>query len=213
MAGRKSKWRWWFCHTCALIEFHFTQIWIVNTTYTTALLEDIPLGNREHVVLNHHDRPPQHYRHDVYNLIENNFHGWWIGQEGPTHCLPWFRDLNTVNFFLWKHSMENVYLIPHPSYQRTQQAFCMLPRVLIMMGLDYVSELRPSTGLLFIPRVMCEHGVPWWWWCWLGITSDSSTRAFWQSYQQRHLGQIGGMDEGVRILPISRPPWNISRDL
>jgi hypothetical protein len=35
-----------------------------------------------------------------------------------------------------------------------------------------------------------------------GITPDSSTRADWQSYQQRHLEQIGGMDEGMRILHI-----------
>jgi hypothetical protein len=59
---------------------------------------------------------------------------------------------------------------------------------LIMMGWDYVSELRPPTGLLVIPQVICEHGEPWWWWCLLGITPDSSTRALWQSYQQRHLG-------------------------
>jgi hypothetical protein len=58
----------------------------------------------------------------------------------------------------------------------------------IMMGWDYVSELRPPTGLLFIPSVMCEHGEPWWWWCRLGITPNSSTRALWQSYQQRSLG-------------------------
>jgi hypothetical protein len=44
------------------------------------------------------------------------------------------------------------------------------------------------------------HGAPSWWW--LGITSDSSTRALWQSYQQRHLGQVEGMGKGVRILPI-----------
>jgi hypothetical protein len=29
---------------------------------------------------------------------------------------------------------------------------------LIMMELDYVSELRKPTGLLLIPRVMYEHG-------------------------------------------------------
>jgi hypothetical protein len=81
-----------------------------------------------------------------------------------------------------------------------------------MNGWDYVSELRPPTGLLFILRVICESGEPWWWWwCRLGITRDSSTRALWQSYQDRHLGQVGGMDEGVRILPISI--WNTSRDL
>jgi hypothetical protein len=82
----------------------------------------------------------------------------------------------------------------------------------IMMVWDYVSELRPSMGLLFIPRVMCERVQPWWWWwCRLGITPDLSTRALWQSYQQRHLGQVGGMDEGVRISPISI--WHNSRDL
>jgi hypothetical protein len=69
---------------------------------------------------------------------------------------------------------------------------------LIMMGWYYVSELRPPAGLLFIPRVICEYGEPWWW-CRLGITPDSSTRALCQSYQQR---QVGVMDEGVRIFPI-----------
>jgi hypothetical protein len=29
-----------------------------------------------------------------------------------------------------------------------------------------------------------------------GVTPDSYTRALLQSYQQRHLGQVGGMDEG-----------------
>jgi hypothetical protein len=33
--------------------------------------------------------------------------------------------------------------------------------------------------------------------------ADSPNRALCQSYQQRHLGQVGGMNEGVRILPIS----------
>jgi hypothetical protein len=36
-----------------------------------------------------------------------------------------------------------------------------------------------------------------------GETPDKSTRALWQSYQQRHLAQVKGMDEGIRILPIS----------
>jgi hypothetical protein len=37
------------------------------------------------------------------------------------------------------------------------------------------------------PRVICERGEPWWWWCRLGKPPDSSTRALWQSYQQIHL--------------------------
>jgi hypothetical protein len=60
--------------------------------------------------------------------------------------------------------------------------------LIMSMGRD-VSELRPPIVLLFILRVIWEHGEPWWWWWWwLGKTSDSSTRGLCQSYQQRHLG-------------------------
>jgi hypothetical protein len=94
-----------------------------------------------------------------------------------------------------------------------QSERCRLVRIhwLTMIGWDYVSELQSPTGLLFIPLVICGHGKPWWWLCRLGITPDSSTRDLWQSYQQKRLGHVGGMDEGVRILLISI--WNISRDL
>jgi hypothetical protein len=27
---------------------------------------------------------------------------------------------------------------------------------------DYVSELQPPMGLLFMPQVIYEHGEPWW---------------------------------------------------
>jgi hypothetical protein len=42
----------------------------------------------------------------------------------------------------------------HLRTQWTEQAIDWLPDWLIMMGWDYVSELRPPTGLLFNPRVM-----------------------------------------------------------
>jgi hypothetical protein len=51
----------------------------------------------------------------------------------------------------------------------------------------------------------------WWWWFRLGITLNSSTRALWNSYQQRHLEKGGGKDEAVKILPISI--WNTVRDI
>jgi hypothetical protein len=73
---------------------------------------------------------------------------------------------------------------------------------LTMMGWEYVPELLPPPALLFIPQVIYERGEPWWWWCRLGMNPNSSTRALWQSYQQRYLGHVGGLDEGVRILPI-----------
>jgi hypothetical protein len=62
-----------------------------------------------------------------------------------------------------------------------------------------MSQNCETNGPVVHPRVIREHGVSWWWWWWcrLGITPDSSTRALWQSYQQRHLGKVGGMDEGA----------------
>jgi hypothetical protein len=83
---------------------------------------------------------------------------------------------------------------------------------LIMVGWDWHLRTAAITGLLFIPRVICERGEPWWWRCRLGITPNSSTRALWQSYQQRHLGKVGGMDEGVRILYIQYL-WYVNESL
>jgi hypothetical protein len=68
-----------------------------------------------------------------------------------------------------------------------------------------ISELQP----IVYPRVNVS-GELWWWWCWLGITPDLSTRAHWQLYQQRHLKRVGGMDEGMRILRIQYL-WYVSR--
>jgi hypothetical protein len=42
-----------------------------------------------------------------------------------------------------------------------------------------------------------------------GITADLSTRARWQSCQQRYLERMGGMDEEMRILHIQYP-WYVS---
>jgi hypothetical protein len=52
------------------------------------------------------------------------------------------------------------------------------------MGWDYVSELRPQTGLLFIPQVIYEHQEPWYV---QKKTNNSSSRVLCQSYQQIHL--------------------------
>jgi hypothetical protein len=45
------------------------------------------------------------------------------------------------------------------------QMSCPVPRPLMMMIMSMghdVSELRPPTGLLFIPQVTDDHGQPWW---------------------------------------------------
>jgi hypothetical protein len=38
----------------------------------------------------------------------------------------------------------------------------MMMMMMISMGLEYVSELRPPSGLLLIPQVRYKHGEPWW---------------------------------------------------
>jgi hypothetical protein len=68
------------------------------------------------------------------------------------------------------------------------------------MGWNWRLRTTAITGLLFIPRVNVS-GEPWWW-CRLVITLELSTRARWQSYQQRLLKRVGGIDEGVRIMCI-----------
>jgi hypothetical protein len=121
-----------------------------------------------------------------------------------------------IDCFTVKHNRRHLSSSCNPSnlfvayFITATSVFTSLDR-LIMNGWQYVSEPLPPTSLLFIPRVICESREPWWSWCRLGINPDSSARALWQSYQQRHLRQVRGMDEGVRILPISI--WSASRDL
>jgi hypothetical protein len=90
-----------------------------------------------------------------------------------------------------------------------QRAWSWLIDWLIMMGWDWHLRITAIAGLLFIPRVKVS-GEPWWSWCQLGITPDLSIRACWQSYQQRHLERVGGMDKGVRILHIQYL-WYVNR--
>jgi hypothetical protein len=78
---------------------------------------------------------------------------------------------------------------------------CWLLDWLLMMGWDWRLRTAVITGLLFIPRVNVS-GEPWWWWGRLGIPPDSSTRALWHFYEQKHLQRVGGMDGGMRILRI-----------
>jgi hypothetical protein len=69
-----------------------------------------------------------------------------------------------------------------------------------MMGENDVSEPRPSLTYCSSPG-----------WMWVscgddddagGVTPDMSVRAHWQSYQQRRLERVWGMEEGVSILLI-----------
>jgi hypothetical protein len=58
--------------------------------------------------------------------------------------------------------------------------------VFMSKGWDDVSELRPSTDLLFIPRVICAWRATAGW-CRQGKTPHLSTRSLRKFYQQSHL--------------------------
>jgi hypothetical protein len=50
-------------------------------------------------------------------------------------------------------------------YGTATQRTTMWIRALLMimsMGWDFISELRPPTDLLFVPQAIHEHGEPWW---------------------------------------------------
>jgi hypothetical protein len=77
-----------------------------------------------------------------------------------------------------------------------------------------VSEPRPSRAYCSSPVVNVSGEPWWWWWWWLGITPDLSTRACWQSYQQRHLEQVGRMNEWRNenfVYSVSLYLWHVTR--
>jgi hypothetical protein len=51
---------------------------------------------------------------------------------------------------LWEHTEVSVGVL----------LLMMMMMTTMSMGWDYVPELRPPTGLLFIPEAMYEHGEP-----------------------------------------------------
>jgi hypothetical protein len=96
-------------------------------------------------------------------------------------------------------------LFVHTSVVTTEMLFSRLINHLfhnamkmMSMGWDYISELLPPKGLLFIPKVMYKHGEPW-----LNDTDkgkktpDSSTRALWQSYHQSSTSKAEGNEFGL----------------
>jgi hypothetical protein len=84
------------------------------------------------------------------------------------------RSLKTINTTGHNNSLSHT--LHRISLHPTQHSIC-----LVLSHLT-VSELRPPTGLLFIPRVICEHGELWW----MMSTGENSRfihqSAIWQVY-------------------------------
>jgi hypothetical protein len=92
-------------------------------------------------------------------------------------------------FFLW-HFLAEPHVTCNSYRKHAVEQFKLYSWLIDHVGWD-VLELPPSLAY-------CSSLG--WTWAWeLIITPDSSTRPFWQSYQQRHQERVGGMDEGMRI--------------
>jgi hypothetical protein len=78
---------------------------------------------------------------------------------------------------------------PHPESAEHLNSVSL---VIMSIAWDYVSELRPPTGLFFIPLVSAMYECEEPWWNYVDRGNWLSTRALWQSYQQSYSIKSGG---------------------
>lgn len=72
------------------------------------LLEDVPLGARRRMWLQH-DGAPAHSSALVREWLTRNFEGRWIGRHGPVLWPARSPDLTPLDYFLWGHVKTVVY--------------------------------------------------------------------------------------------------------
>jgi hypothetical protein len=59
-----------------------------------------------------HDGAPAPFSRAVRDILNNTYHGQWIGRGGHTAGLPISPDLNPLDFCLWGHLKSLVYAAP-----------------------------------------------------------------------------------------------------
>lgn len=72
------------------------------------LLEEVPLGIRQEMWLQH-DGAPAHFSLDVRNYLNQVYGERWIGRGGPVAWPPRSPDLTPLDFFLWGQMKNLVY--------------------------------------------------------------------------------------------------------
>jgi hypothetical protein len=95
---------------------------------------------------------------------------WWWRQRALFHFLnvgQFLQDYTTRRprrQTLWFHLAQHVdqWQLKILNYHKRWAVTWVAEMMTVMILWDYVSELRPSTGLLFIPQMIYEHGEPWW---------------------------------------------------
>jgi hypothetical protein len=77
----------------------------------TKLLEDAPLVVRARMWYMY-DGASAHFSRAVRDVLNNTYHGRWIGRGGPNAWLPRSPDLNPLEFYLWEDLKTIVYAAP-----------------------------------------------------------------------------------------------------
>jgi hypothetical protein len=75
----------------------------------------------------------------------------------PWTSIPWPPKITLCIFDSLKLSLHSAF-----SVKNKLLPYTLLMVMIMSMGWDHVSELRPLMGLFFIPQVIYEHGEPWW---------------------------------------------------
>jgi hypothetical protein len=83
-----------------------------------------------------HDGAPSYFSRAVRDVLNNIYHGRWIGWGGPTAWPPRYPDLNPLDFYLWGHPKTLVYAAPVDKKEAPHQ--CIIRRCLS----DYPQLLR-----------------------------------------------------------------------
>ena len=65
-----------------------------------------------HSIVFQQEGAPPHFAADVRRFLDKTFPGRWIGKGGPIQWAPQPSDLTSLDFFLWGHLENVVYLSP-----------------------------------------------------------------------------------------------------
>ena len=80
------------------------------------LLENVPLGIRQHMWYQH-DGAPAHYHRDSRAYLDQVFPNRWIGRAGPVSWSARSSDLTPLDFYVWGHVKQIIYETPVESHR------------------------------------------------------------------------------------------------
>lgn len=88
--------------------------------HLSALLTDVPEERRANMIYQH-DGCPAYFRITIRQLLDENYPNRWIGRGGP---IPWparSPDLTPLDFYVWGHMKDLVYVNPVNSIEELRE--------------------------------------------------------------------------------------------